>query len=461
MLRRRRETVSQTGYYLRNQTSRQSAAFERPSYVPQADRRVRSSADSASLEPIGVRPLAMLASDESLPPQPSLADGGSPDRASDLGGWLNAEPVADYRARDQRSGETAIDGSLSGKVKPTGRSVMAFGAVVVVFVLAVISVAEAQSRELCLLEEVSRGLPAGFQIDGISRAEGLGFLLWDRGPRTRFLLVRLVQDSERMGPDGVGRVRIERTDDLPEAPTDDLAGASFHDQRLVVVPREPDARLTEWAEAKLRVEAARVPKRLRVITAVWDGREWRTLHLAESGSLEIGTIRGDSMLRSDALHSVRIDSTGSPVPVHPMVRRGSDREAISFSTRPYQRYVYRPHGRGPQQWTSLPGAVDSVRSPPAADRASPPAHWRALALVPLDRGGALQTFADLRSDRRVLVRYDSTGVIVAERELDAPFATLHSIPERRLLLGSRSLGASVELVVHSWDWAQGIQGCTR
>lgn len=325
----------------------------------------------------------------------------------------------------------------------------------------VIPRASAQSPELCLMEQASAGLPSGFQIDGISRAEGAGFLLWDRGPRTRFLLVRLVRESERSEPDIGESIRVELTHDFPEAPTNDLAGASFHDQRLVVVPSEPDATLTEWAEAKLRVEAARVPEGLRLITAVRDGQEWRTLHLAESGSLKIGTVRGDSMLRSDSLHSVRIDSTGSPVPVHPMLRRGSDRKAISFSTRPYQRYVYRPNGGGPQQWTSLPGAVDSVGSTPAADRASPPAHWRALALVPLDRGGALQTFADLRSDRRVLVRYDSTGAIVAERELDAPFATLHSVPERRLLLGSRSLGASVELVVHRWNWAQETGGCTR
>jgi hypothetical protein len=78
------------------------------------------------------------------------------------------------------------------------------------------------------------------------------------------------------------------------------------------------------------------------------------------------------------------------------------------------------------------------------------AFWVALTPVSLN-DGFLQTFADLRSDRRILVRYDSEFRLAAHVVADVPLAFMTSIPNKRLLLVARNTG-DLELVTYEWSW---------
>ena len=76
--------------------------------------------------------------------------------------------------------------------------------------------------------------------------------------------------------------------------------------------------------------------------------------------------------------------------------------------------------------------------------------WRALPIVELDRG-YLQTVADLRSDRRVIVRFDEVGTVVRIRTFDLPIGFVTSVPAERLIIGARRIGG-VEIVGYVWRW---------
>jgi len=77
-------------------------------------------------------------------------------------------------------------------------------------------------------------------------------------------------------------------------------------------------------------------------------------------------------------------------------------------------------------------------------------NWIGQRAIPLDTG-ILHGIADLRSDRRVLIRYAEQGHTAAYRTLDVPVGMVASLPEARLLLAARNLG-HLEFVLYSWHW---------
>ncbi|MEP6962858.1 MAG: hypothetical protein ABI995_12320, partial [Acidobacteriota bacterium] len=76
--------------------------------------------------------------------------------------------------------------------------------------------------------------------------------------------------------------------------------------------------------------------------------------------------------------------------------------------------------------------------------------WLALAIVPLDNG-YLQTFADPRSDQRLLVRYSDDGSIKKIESVNVPIGAVYSLREERRLLFFRQTNR-LELVVYRWHW---------
>jgi hypothetical protein len=87
-----------------------------------------------------------------------------------------------------------------------------------------------------------------------------------------------------------------------------------------------------------------------------------------------------------------------------------------------------------------------------------PPEYRALRLVPFD-GGFLQTWADLRSDTRVLVVLNDSLATVATRRIEAPLAFVAAGPDGQVVAAIRSLGAQ-ELVLYrvGRPGRSGIQG---
>lgn len=114
-----------------------------------------------------------------------------------------------------------------------------------------------------------------------------------------------------------------------------------------------------------------------------------------------------------------------------------------------------PHGvtripAGPRRG-DRPAPVATFAPPMLPDRRDgEPTLWVALAVHPLERG-FIRTFADLRSDQRVLAIYGADGSLLRQSRLDVPMAVLTTIPGERLLLAARRTDR-LEIVFYRWRW---------
>ena len=109
----------------------------------------------------------------------------------------------------------------------------------------------------------------------------------------------------------------------------------------------------------------------------------------------------------------------------------------------------------------VPGVVDTARfiRPaglegllPSPDSVS--TGWISLPALQLDHG-FVQVLSDLRSSRRILVRYSPMGETVSVIEIDVPLGFMDTLPVDRLLLATRSTLGGLELVVYEWRWSAG------
>lgn len=80
----------------------------------------------------------------------------------------------------------------------------------------------------------------------------------------------------------------------------------------------------------------------------------------------------------------------------------------------------------------------------------------------VDLGEAMvQTLADLASDRRVMVVYDSRGREVSKTVIDVPMALVGITRDRRHVVAVRNLGEA-EVVLYRWSWrSDNDQGAER
>jgi hypothetical protein len=129
----------------------------------------------------------------------------------------------------------------------------------------------------------------------------------------------------------------------------------------------------------------------------------------------------------------------------------SDSAVISVSSGP--RGIIVSSRRFPFAWATAAGGGDR----PAAGRVpagnepyygSDP--WIGTGVFALDTG-FVQVLADLASDRRDLVFYDSSGAFKRRRVIDVPFGILDTAPDRRQLLALRRTDR-VEVLTYEWTW---------
>jgi len=76
--------------------------------------------------------------------------------------------------------------------------------------------------------------------------------------------------------------------------------------------------------------------------------------------------------------------------------------------------------------------------------------WVGTGVFALD-AGFVQVLADLESDRRHLITYDSVGAFRRRTVLDVPFGILHTLPDRRELLALRRTDR-LEILTYRWSW---------
>lgn len=76
--------------------------------------------------------------------------------------------------------------------------------------------------------------------------------------------------------------------------------------------------------------------------------------------------------------------------------------------------------------------------------------WAALPPIAFP-GGAIQTIADLASDTRIVVIFDSNGRAIRASTLDTPLGFVAAAPTKPLLLAARNTG-TLELVLYEFVW---------
>lgn len=82
--------------------------------------------------------------------------------------------------------------------------------------------------------------------------------------------------------------------------------------------------------------------------------------------------------------------------------------------------------------------------------------WRALPALALDCG-VLLTLSNLTNDRRLLIRFDRSGIVRRVTELDAPIGLVTRLPGTERLLAARRAG-DLELVWYDWRWVREPRG---
>lgn len=78
------------------------------------------------------------------------------------------------------------------------------------------------------------------------------------------------------------------------------------------------------------------------------------------------------------------------------------------------------------------------------------ASWASLPVVPLG-DGYLQTLADLATDRRLIVHYDSNGTVVSSIPVDVPIGLLLHADDPSRVLGARRTDV-LEVVEYTYHW---------
>lgn len=129
----------------------------------------------------------------------------------------------------------------------------------------------------------------------------------------------------------------------------------------------------------------------------------------------------------------------------------SDSTTVSLSSAP--RGVIVSSRLFPFAWSTVaeagdPGASGRIPAGNETYYASDP--WIGTGVFALD-SGFVQVLADLASDRRHLVVYDSSGAFRRRRVIDVPFGILDTAPDRRQLLALRRTDR-VEILTYEWTW---------
>ncbi len=80
--------------------------------------------------------------------------------------------------------------------------------------------------------------------------------------------------------------------------------------------------------------------------------------------------------------------------------------------------------------------------------------WISLGMVDF-REGFVQTLADLRGDRRLLITYSPEGVPLRRTALNAPFGVVEASWDEQTIYAVRD-GNGIELVIYRWKWTEGV-----
>lgn len=270
-------------------------------------------------------------------------------------------------------------------------------------------------------------LPPHFGIDGALPLPDGGYALWSAESALLF-----------MYPDGLRERRALPAILHPVGLTADPAGYRFLDRATAVEYRLGADSIPE------RIGAVPLARGEELDAARWLDGAW-IVGLRDTRSRRFLVRRVDGPAVTTLFSSAAADSVGL-IPRYHLSEAGTAL-LLTRLTVPFEVVRLDP----------TTGTVDTIAVPFRAVelRAALPdtvVHWRALPAVSLDCGWLL-TLSDLRSDRRLLLRYDDRGGLARVTPLDAPFGVMAGRPTEGTLLAARRAGG-LELVWYQWRWVR-------
>ena len=162
----------------------------------------------------------------------------------------------------------------------------------------------------------------------------------------------------------------------------------------------------------------------RFVGAAWAGGVWYGLAPDTAGDLSVVSLQSKAepvarISLPDHLQGrgvAHISSTG-------------DALLIALLHAPYRVHWIDPRTGESRVFAAIEGVVPADTSQT----------WVALPPVPT-WDGYIQTLSDLRSDLRILIRYDTSGRILRRQQIRAPIAIIGSQPTERVLFAARDVG---------------------
>ena len=308
-----------------------------------------------------------------------------------------------------------------------------FHAAALVLVVTVATVVRPLTSQSCgpdalRLEQLAvQPLPPHFGIDGALPLPDGGYALWSAESALLF-----------MYPDGLRERRTLPAILHPIGLTADPTGYRFIDRATGVEYRLGADSIPE------RIAALPLARGEELDAARWLDGAW-IVGLRDTRSRRFLVRRVDGPAATTLFSSAAADSVGR-IPRYHLSEAGTGL-LLTRLTAPFEVLRLDPKA----------GTVDTVAVPfrAAELRAALPDtvdYWRALPAVALDCGWLL-TLSDLRSDRRLLLRYEARGGLAKVTPLDAPFGVMAGRPAEGTLLAARRAGG-LELVWYQWRWVR-------
>jgi hypothetical protein len=283
---------------------------------------------------------------------------------------------------------------------------------------------------LVLTVQRTVALPDGSRIAGAAISPSGSLVLWARGLPGLFV----IQEN----------ARARMCTSTVKAP---IAGSFEDDSTIDVLDMAgPAAYVLNLAERRCTLAISLHVGQL--LGGARSGGSWIVGDIGKAGAIEIGRVGRTGLVT----HLVR--STGAA---------GDPFSLARAFARPLRRGVLLASVQWPFRWTALSMTGHVIRrsagmlAPNARAVLPSPAdsliNWLGLPVLALDQG-YIQTIADPRSDRRIVVRYREDGSPVAAHALDVAMGFLASNPATHQLVALRRTNHT-DLVIYHWHWAPG------
>lgn len=277
--------------------------------------------------------------------------------------------------------------------------------------------------QLLLRETHTHRLPDAFALDGAASTSSGALVLWSSKPG----ILLLIKKGRQVPIDASG---LSSVVGAAFVAGDSVIEAVDGGRRAVVRVSDAGEVTTTWSlDIPITVESA-----------VRGANEWFVGGRTDAGQTRVYSAVEGSGTR--LIHSVDGRRGQNPVRRFHLSAAGAD-VLLMMTEAPFTTFHLAERG-------SIRSFAPEAHAPLGALLNDSTRRWVALRTVPLDRG-YLQTIADVRSDKRLMVLYDRQGRVVRHQVLEAPIGFLGAIPSNQKLLAARWV-SSAEVVEYQWQW---------